>query len=30
VRDAWVDRGELTDKASDHYPVGAELALGEE
>ena len=28
VRDAWVDRGELTAKASDHYPACADVDLG--
>lgn len=27
VRDAWVDRGELTVKASDHYPACADVDL---
>lgn len=27
VRDAWIDQGELTEKASDHFPVGAELNM---
>lgn len=29
VRDAWVDRGEQADAASDHYPVGADVVLEE-
>lgn len=28
IRDAWVDQGDLTVKASDHYPVGAEVQVG--